>query len=112
MLEDIETEETKKLFYDTLTEVGYEVIYAERGEEAIEVAQQQLPVLIFMGVVFASEPNGFQIMREITHNPVTKHIPVIPVTKKDLNLAVPGAIDFLSPPYTKEKILTELEKIE
>lgn len=117
MHEGDETEETKKLFYDTLTEVGYEVIYAETGAEAIDVAQQQLPVLIFMGVLLASGLNGFKAMRGITKNPLTQYIPIIPMTRKNFNsdkawAKMPGAKDFLTSPYTKEKILSEVKKVE
>jgi len=112
-----ETEETKKLFYDTLTEAGYEVIYAETGAEAIDVAQQQLPFLIFIGIEISEPAECFRAMREITRNSATKEIPITIVTRTNPHkfrpwAEMPGGKSAITSPYTKEKILMEAQYFE
>lgn len=62
--------------------LGHDVLVAEDGAQAVDVARQELPDLVLMDVVMPNL-NGFQATRSICREATTKHIPVILVTTKD-----------------------------
>lgn len=65
-----------------LNKHGYEVVAAESGEAAVEMAREQVPDLVLMDIVMPGI-NGFQATRQLTKNPKTSEIPVIMVTTKN-----------------------------
>ncbi|MDD5240701.1 MAG: response regulator [Sulfuricella sp.] len=73
---------TERFFIgDMLGKQGYQVIFAESGEEAIAKAKQEKPDLIIMDVVMPGL-NGFQATRAIYKDGETKDIPIIMCTTK------------------------------
>ena len=56
---------------------GYEVIGARTGEEAIDIAQTELPDLILMDVRMPGEINGLEATRRIKALPQLAHIPIL-----------------------------------
>lgn len=66
---------------ELLEGLGYAVIAAESGEEAIAIAERELPDLILMDVVMPGM-TGFQATRILTKSNMTGHIPVFVCTGK------------------------------
>jgi diguanylate cyclase (GGDEF)-like protein len=64
----------------------YDVVLAKNGQEALEVAEKELPNLVILDALMPVM-NGFEACKRLKNNSVTQHIPVI----------------FLSANYTKEK---------
>ncbi len=60
---------------------GHEVLAAESGEQALQVARDSKPDLILMDIVMPGL-NGFQATRQLTRDPVTSAIPVVMLTAK------------------------------
>ena len=65
-----------------MQEWGHEILLAEGGEQAIDIASQEMPDIILMDVVMPGM-NGFQTTRKLSRNETTRHIPVIFVTTRD-----------------------------
>ena len=61
---------------------GHQIVTAESGEEAIELAGDECPELILMDIVMPGM-SGYQATRKLGSNDSTRHIPVIFVTSKD-----------------------------
>ncbi len=59
---------------------GYEVIGAGTGEDAISMAQTELPALILMDVRMPGEIDGLEATRRIKALPQLAHIPILAVT--------------------------------
>ena len=59
-----------------VADAGYSVVTASSGNEAIEVAKNEMPDLIFMDIVMEGA-DGYDACREITQNGETKNIPVV-----------------------------------
>ncbi len=80
----------------------YDVLTAENGPEAIEIARQAVPDLILLDVMMP-KMDGFEVCTRLKDDPRTRHIPVVMVTALDQQedrvrgLEV-GADDFLSKP--------------
>ena len=60
---------------------GHEVLAAESGEQALQVARDLKPDLILMDIVMPGL-NGFQATRQLTRDPATSAIPVVMLTAK------------------------------
>ncbi len=67
------------LIRDILTYHRYEVIEAENGEEAVRIAREQKPDLIIMDLQMPVM-NGFEAIKILKSDPVTKDMKVIAVT--------------------------------
>ncbi|MBL1319866.1 MAG: twitching motility response regulator PilH [Methylophaga sp.] len=61
---------------------NHQIITAEDGLQAIEVAQNENPDLIIMDVVMPNL-NGFQATRRLSRAAETAHIPIIIVSSKN-----------------------------
>jgi diguanylate cyclase (GGDEF)-like protein len=80
----------------------YELIFATSGQEALDLAREQLPDLILLDVMM-SGMDGYEVCRQLKADPRTKGIPTIFVTAMDheedeaAGLHA-GAIDYLTKP--------------
>ena len=95
----------------------YELMFATSGQEAIDLAREQLPDLILLDVMM-SGMNGYQVCRKLKDDDRTRGIPVIFVTSMDheedeaAGLDA-GAIDYLAKPIrasiVKARVRNHLE---
>lgn len=97
---------------DILTKQGFEVVYAEGGEEAVANSKTAMPDLILMDVVMPGL-NGFQATKAITQDPATQHIPVIICTTKGQETDKvwgmrQGAKDYITKPIAAEELLGKI----
>jgi twitching motility two-component system response regulator PilH len=97
---------------DMLGKNGFQVVYAESGEQAVANSKTDLPDLILMDVVMPGL-NGFQATRAITHDDATKHIPVIICTTKGQETDKlwglrQGAKDYVTKPISAEELLGKI----
>ena len=81
----------------------FDVIEAESGEQAIELAEREQPDLILLDVLMPGI-DGFETCRRLKAGRTTLHIPVVMLTALDqqadrLRGLDAGADDFLSKPY-------------
>ena len=98
-----------------LESVGYEIILADNGSDAIKIAQEDSADLILLDVIIP-QLDGFSVLTELKKNPKTKGIPVIMSTnlgtdedrKKGESL---GAVDYLvKSNFTPEELSKIIEK--
>jgi signal transduction histidine kinase/DNA-binding response OmpR family regulator len=61
----------------------FTVTCAHDGREAIEKVGEQIPDLIILDILMP-EMDGFEVIKALKDNPVTRHAPVIILTAKDL----------------------------
>lgn len=88
--------------------LGYEVIIAKNGHEALELARTQMPDLILMDVMMPVM-NGFDATFQLKKDDSTRQIPVIMLTalgeKKDRIVGIEkGANDYLTKPFDTEEL--------
>ncbi len=67
---------------EILSSEGFEVIVAEDGEEAIEIASASLPDLILMDMGMP-KMTGFEAIRALKGRDKTKNTPIMAVTAND-----------------------------
>jgi two-component system cell cycle response regulator DivK len=90
-------EDSRVLVAKVLRSHGYKVIGARSGEEAISLAQKELPDLILMDVRLPGGIDGLEATRRIKALPELAHVPILAVTAsvrpEDERRALDGGCD-------------------
>jgi CheY-like chemotaxis protein len=94
---------------------GYQVIRAENGEEAVELARKELPSLI-MTDIHMPVMDGLKACKAIKTDKVTKGIPVVMLTVEgsinEIQQAIGyGAKTYITKPSSKAEILKVVKSI-
>ena len=105
----------RKLQKTYLTEVGYQVVLAEDGIEALKRIREESPDLILLDVMMP-KMDGFQVCRHIKNNIRTRYTPVILVTalneiEAKIKGIEAGADDFISKPFNKLELLARVKSL-
>jgi CheY-like chemotaxis protein len=111
----VEDNEDNRIIYSTvLRHVGYDVLEAQDGVEAIELARTKLPHLILMDI---SIPviDGWEATRVLRQDPLTKNIPIIALTAHaladDRERAVEmGFTAYLAKPVEPRAVVAEVRR--
>ncbi len=98
-----------------LGEVGYQVILAENGIEALRKVRENIPDLVLLDVMMP-KMDGFQVCRHIKNNLKTRFIPVILVTalneiESKIKGIEAGADDFICKPFNKLELLARVKSL-
>lgn len=102
-------EKNRKLLDIVLQNYGYACRCAANGAEALAIARDYAPDLIFLDIMMPGM-DGYAVCRQLKANPETSAIPVVMVTAltdQDSRLRglEAGASDFLSKPFDKNELL-------
>lgn len=62
-----------------LTFAGFRTVLAKNYEEAMDLAKNE-PVRLVLADVMMPGRSGFDLLRDLRHDPATKHIPVVMIT--------------------------------
>jgi CheY-like chemotaxis protein len=98
-----------------LRSAGYEVQSALDAEKGIEVALEQQPHLIFLDIVLPGM-SGFEALRQLRRNPVTRDIPVILISGNQLATEQfysyrIGADDFMKKPFSRAEVFVRIGRL-
>ena len=63
-------------YKDGLGRAGYEVVHADNGKKALDLAKKENPDIIMLDIIMP-EMNGFEVLEELKKIPKTKNIPVV-----------------------------------
>ena len=96
-----------------LVQGGFDVLEAENGREAIDLAKEHSPVLIIMDIIMP-ELNGFQATRRIRKMEDTRDIPIVIMSgnqeaAEKFWVERIGANDFMSKPFSRKEVFQRLE---
>ncbi len=95
----------QKLIEVTLSGMGYRIITAADGEQALSLVIQYMPDVILLDIQMPKK-NGFEVLSEVKQNEITRGIQVVMVTGSEENEARAralelGADDFLMKPVDR-----------
>jgi len=98
-----------------LSSLGYEVMVAEDGEQALAKVREALPDLILLDIMMP-KIDGLEVVRRIKADPALPFIPVILVTAKagpkDVVAGLDaGGDDYLVKPFAFSELLARLEAL-
>jgi CheY-like chemotaxis protein len=109
-------EVTRYLLAEALTSLGYDVVEAHGGRQAIQSMTTHILSGVFLDIVMP-DLTGFEVLREVRRNPLTEAIPVIVHSSKDLSpqeierLAGFGAVVFPKREFSSEEGLKKLREV-
>ena len=88
---------------------GYDVLSAQDGAEALEVAWEELPDAVVCDVMMPGT-DGLTVLRQLRANPKTKTIPFVVVSAKaqraDIKAAIEmGADRYITKPFDPQELL-------
>ncbi|HEV8342577.1 MAG TPA: response regulator [Candidatus Binatia bacterium] len=95
--------------------LGWEVILANNGKEALEKVRTSRPNAIVLDMVMP-EMDGFEVVRSLRNDPDFRHIPVLAATgltrpgDRDRCLAA-GCNDYMAKPFTSEDLEDHLANL-
>ena len=100
---------------DFLQGLGYEVITAVDGEEALEKAVQENPGLIVLDVILPKK-NGFQVCRQLKTSPATQDIKILMMTSKSQDSdrfwgLKQGADEYMTKPIDDNELVTNIAEL-
>ncbi len=101
-----------QVLYQALEEQGYELLIAQSGEEALEIAGAAKPALILLDINMPGM-DGFETCERLKADEVTKEIAIIFLSARDqvqdkvkgLQL---GAVDYVSKPFQFEEVVARV----
>src|SRR5262249_1108832 len=98
-----------RLVAGPLQSVGYQVITACDGEEALAKAGRHHPKLIVLDVILPKK-NGFQVCRQLKTEAATRDIKILMVTSKNQQSDLfwglkQGADGYLTKPFSDDELL-------
>jgi twitching motility two-component system response regulator PilH len=102
------------LMTQALESLGHRVLLAKDGREALQLAKEQKPALIFLDVVMPIM-DGFATCRQLRQEPLTANIPIVLVTGKSTDRDVfwgrkQGANDHIAKPWTPQGLAEMIHK--
>lgn len=94
----------------------YDVLTAQRGEEAVQLAKREKPDLILMDVMMPGGIDGYEACRRLKAMPETRHIPVVILTTLDdrdnkLRGLQAGAEEFLTKPIDDIQLMARVKSL-
>jgi CheY-like chemotaxis protein len=98
-----------------LSEAGYDVLEAEDGRQALDLAQKEHPDLIVLDLLMP-KMTGFDVLREVKKAGRTKETPILimsGVFKKDVMdfLHASGVAGFLDKEQIRDSLLFRVQQI-
>jgi len=108
-------EQNLTLLEDILSSLGYQVIMARNGEEALEKVLKEPPDLILLDIMMP-KMDGYQVARRLKKDERTMIIPIVMLTSlnevydrvKALDV---GADDFLTKPVHKKELESRIKSL-
>ena len=106
--------DNRRILRDLLSSVGYEILEAVTGDEAVTVAATQRPDLILMDIQLPGL-DGHEATRRIKANPALRHIPIIVVTSYALSgdeakAREAGCDGYVAKPFSPRELLAKIRQ--
>ncbi|MDY6795633.1 MAG: response regulator [Actinomycetota bacterium] len=111
--DDREMVELIELF---LSNAGFLTLSAFSGEEALEKTFKEKPDLILLDIMMP-KIDGWEVLRRIKNDPQVQDTPVAFITARTQNidkmigLSVMKAAGYITKPFSKQELLTEVRRI-
>ncbi len=98
-----------------LEQRGYNVLIAERGEDALDLIYQHKPDLVLLDIMLPGI-DGYEVCEIVRLNPDYRDVKMIFLTAKGRQVDIAkgmalGADDYITKPYTNAELMTKLEAV-
>jgi twitching motility two-component system response regulator PilH len=98
-----------------LQQNGFQTLEAYTAEEALELARDLVPDLIFLDIVLPGM-DGFAALRALRREPATKQVPIIMISgnqqaTEQFYVQRIGADDFMKKPFSRPEVFARIERL-
>jgi two-component system phosphate regulon response regulator PhoB len=98
-----------------LGQAGHQVLTAERGSAALELARKERPALVLLDLMLP-DISGLDVCRLLKSDPTLKHIPVIMLTARseEIDRVVGfelGADDYVVKPFSVRELVLRIQAV-
>jgi DNA-binding response OmpR family regulator len=105
----------RELITFTLKYHGFEVITADNGEQALQLATEAQPDLLLLDVRMP-RLTGFEVCQQVKQQQSTRHIPVVFLSAKGQEAEIQqgrqaGAIDYILKPFSPQELAERLKAL-
>lgn len=95
---------------------GCTVLRATNGKEAVELAIQEKPDIIFMDIIMP-EMDGYEATRLLNNNSATRSIPIVFISSKSQKAdklwgQMQGGKGYITKPYTPDQIIEQIKALQ
>ena len=102
----------RKLLAGILKKEGYDLLEAQDGKEAVELALSDMPDLILLDIMMP-EKDGYEVCQELKANPQTTNIPIIFLSAKTqaedkIKGLDMGGSDYVTKPFDRGEVLARV----
>jgi two-component system cell cycle response regulator DivK len=106
--------DNRRILHDLLTSAGYEIIIAEDGQVALDVAMRERPNLILMDIQLPLL-DGYEVTRRIKADPTLRAIPIIVITSYALSgdeakAKAAGCDAYVAKPFSPRSLLAKVRE--
>ena len=112
----VEDNEDNRVIYSTvLRHLGYEVVEAQDGVQAVDLARSELPDLILMDISIP-RMDGWEATRVLRSDPKTREIPIVALTAHALaddreRASEVGFSSYLAKPIEPKVVVAEVRRL-
>jgi two-component system, cell cycle response regulator DivK len=108
-------DDNREMFAEYLEVVGFRVLQASSGGEAVELAIRERPSVVLMDVTLP-DIDGWEATRRIKADPRGAPVPIIALTGRSHDEAAPqaraaGCASLLVKPCAPEAVVAEIERV-
>lgn len=108
-------ENIQQLVGYNLAKAGFNVLYADNGEQALASVKRELPDLMVLDIMLPSL-NGFEVCKILRKDPQTRTLPIIMLTAKgeenDVTAGLDlGADDYITKPFSPKILVSRIKSI-
>jgi len=105
----------RELITFTLKYHGFEVITADNGEQALQLASEAQPDLLLLDVRMP-RLSGYEVCQRVKQQESTRHIPVVFLSAKGQEAEIQqgrqaGAIDYILKPFSPQELAERLKAL-
>jgi two-component system phosphate regulon response regulator PhoB len=104
----------RRLVAARLTADGYDVLEAADGEEAVAIAQRELPDLLVLDKVMPKF-DGFEVVRVLREDPRTQAMPIVMLTERTREDDVLGGLglgveEYMPKPFSPHELSARIRR--
>jgi DNA-binding response OmpR family regulator len=94
---------------------GFEVIFAENGDQALEIAARERPDMVLLDIMLPGI-NGMEVCAKLRKNNRTSDIPVIMLSalarsEQKINALDTGADDYITKPFSPRELMARVKRV-
>ena len=106
----------RKLVKSTLKSEDYQILQAENGQKALDIARLENPDLIFMDIMMPGDIDGFEATRILKNDAKTNDTTIIVLSAKgeeeDLIKGLrAGADEYFTKPFSPLALVKKIEEV-